>query len=252
MILRQPSGLLRSGLWLGFFGVILLAWLAMFAMARMSGLDLLGRSIAPNGMPMESYGALAAMWGLMMAAMMGPTLVPTLRAYDDLILSAGATRGGWLGVLAGYFAVWLVFAMGIAGVQTALLRAGLIDGLGMATSATFTGALLLAVGLFQFTRTKEICHGVCHAPTIHFIGHWRPGARGGLRMGATLGAYCAACCWGMMALGFVGGTMSLLWMGAATLFMVLEKLPQIGHRVIRPLGAILILAGLVVLSGILF
>jgi len=47
-----------------------------------------------------------------------------------------------------------------------------------------------------------------------------------------------------MSLGFVGGVMSLLWMGLATVFMVLEKLPQIGHVVTKPMGIVLILAGL--------
>ena len=55
-----------------------------------------------------------------------------------------------------------------------------------------------------------------------------------------------------MVLGFVGGVMSLLWMGLATLFMVLEKLPQIGHRVTRPMGAVLITGGLAVLAAPLF
>ena len=74
----------------------------------------------------------------------------------------------------------------------------------------------------------------------YFLGRWRPGARGGLRMGLGLGAFCVGCCWGFMALGFVGGVMSLLWMGAATVFMVLEKLPQIGRRTRRPMGAALL------------
>jgi predicted metal-binding membrane protein len=47
-----------------------------------------------------------------------------------------------------------------------------------------------------------------------------------------------------MLLGFVGGTMNLLWMGAATLFMTLEKLPQIGRPLTRPAGYAL-LAGAV-------
>jgi predicted metal-binding membrane protein len=46
-----------------------------------------------------------------------------------------------------------------------------------------------------------------------------------------------------MALGFVGGVMSLLWMGLATLFMILEKLPSLGHIVTKPAGVVLILAG---------
>ena len=67
-------------------------------------------------------------------------------------------------------------------------------------------------------------------------------------MGLGLGAFCVGCCWGFMALGFVGGVMSLLWMGLATLFMVLEKLPQIGHAVTKPMGVALIFGGLAVLA----
>ena len=37
-------------------------------------------------------------------------------------------------------------------------------------------------------------------------------------------------------------------LGLATLFMVLEKLPQIGHRVTRPMGVALIVSGMVVLA----
>jgi predicted metal-binding membrane protein len=80
----------------------------------------------------------------------------------------------------------------------------------------------------------------------YFLGHWRPDFAGGLRMGLGLGAYCVGCCWGFMALGCVGGMMSLLWMGLATLFMVLEKLPQIGHHCRKPAGALLIAGGIAV------
>jgi predicted metal-binding membrane protein len=66
-------------------------------------------------------------------------------------------------------------------------------------------------------------------------------------MGLGLGAFCVGCCWGFMALGFVGGVMSLLWMGLATFFMVIEKLPQVGHYVTKPMGAILIVSGAAVL-----
>jgi len=161
--------------------------------------------------------------------------------------SADGTRAGWLGVLAGYFIVWVVFAATIASVQIGLLYGGVIDLLGIPKSPVFAAVLLILVGAFQFTRAKEFCHGVCHSPMIYFLGHWRTGATGGLRMGLGLGAFCVGCCWGFMALGFVGGVMSLAWMGLATLFMVLEKLPQIGHVITKPMGAILIASGLAVL-----
>jgi len=61
-----------------------------------------------------------------------------------------------------------------------------------------------------------------------------------------LGTFCVACCWGFVALGFSGGVMNLAWMGLATLFLVLEKLPQIGHKVTEPMGVLLILGACVV------
>lgn len=258
--------LIRSTLWLAFFGLILVSWWMLVGMSTSMGLDVLGRPDAmaeamrrmdprmDMKMPMAEFWPLAFMWAAMMAAMMLPTLVPTLRAYEDLMLSANGTRAGWLGVITGYLAVWVLAALVLAGLQLALLFGGVIDMLGIATSRWFAAGLLLAVGLFQFTRAKEICHGVCHSPAMYFLGHWRVGFGGGARMGAGLGAYCVGCCWGFMALGFAGGVMNLAWMGLATLFMVLEKLPQIGHYVTKPMGFALILgagvvAGWPIISG---
>ncbi|MFK7874653.1 MAG: DUF2182 domain-containing protein [Paracoccaceae bacterium] len=248
--------LTRSVLWLGFFGLILLSWVWMYTMSTGMGLDLLGR---PNAMaqrmaamdprmdmymPMAEFGPLFGMWAGMMAAMMLPTMVPTLRAYEDLMVSATGTRAGWTGVLLGYFIVWVIFALVITGLQLWLLFSGFIDMLGILKSPYWGAALLIVVGLFQFTRVKEICHGVCHSPMTYFLRSWRTGFSGGLRMGLGLGAYCVGCCWGFMSLGFVGGMMSLAWMGLATVFMIFEKLPQVGHRLTRPAGVLLILAGL--------
>jgi predicted metal-binding membrane protein len=238
----------RNLLWITFFSVILLAWWYMFAMARMSGLDWIGRPVGMSMMMGSGFTTLFPMWAVMMAAMMLPTMVPSLRSYEDLMASANGTRGGWIGVLLGYFLVWVGFAALIALVQLGLLASGLIDSLGIATSTLFAGILLIVVGAFQFSRTKEVCHGVCHSPAMYFVGHWRTGTVGGMRMGLGLGAYCVGCCWGFMALGFVGGVMSLLWMGLATVFMVIEKLPQIGHYVTKPMGFALILAGIAVIA----
>ena len=255
---------LRSTLWLGFFVVILAAWWWMYDMSTAMHLDLLGRPgemgarmaamdpRMPMYMPMANFGPLFAMWAGMMAAMMLPTLVPTLRAYEDLMTSANATRDGWLGVLLGYFLVWVAFAALITLVQLALLFGGVVDMLGIAHSSWFAGGLLIVVGAFQFSRAKEICHGVCHSPMTYFMGHWRDGFAGGLRMGLGLGAFCVGCCWGFMALGFVGGVMNLAWMGLATLFMVIEKLPQLGHYVTKPMGFALVFCGFAVLGWPLF
>ena len=39
-----------------------------------------------------------------------------------------------------------------------------------------------------------------------------------------------------MLLGFVGGVMNLAFMGLATVIMVVEKLPDLGRFITRPLG----------------
>ena len=246
---------IRSLLWIAFFAAILLAWMMMFMMATDMDVDLLGRPgemgavmatmdpTMPMDMPMARFGPLFAMWAIMMAAMMLPTMVPTLRSYEDLMVSANGSRAGWIGVLLGYFIVWVAFAALITSVQLGLLFGGVVDMLGIAKSVWVSAGLLIVVGAYQFTRLKEICHGVCHSPMMYFVGHWKTGFGGGLHMGLGLGGFCVVCCWGFMALGFVGGVMSLLWMGLATLFMILEKLPSLGHIVTKPAGVVLILAG---------
>jgi len=197
---------------------------------------------------MTNFLSLAGMWAVMMAAMMLPTMVPTMRSYEDLIASADGTRIGWIGVLSGYSLIWVIFSLAITSVQMGLISLSIVDMMGKAKSLWVSAALLILAGAFQFTRVKEVCHGVCHSPMSYFIGHWKTGLNGGVRMGINLGSYCVGCCWLFMVLGFAGGVMNFLWMGLATLMMILEKLPQLGHFIIKPLGVILILSGFSVVA----
>lgn len=267
--------IIRNTFWLTFFIAILLSWWWLYLMSQSMNMDFFGRMSMDSsmsqmetmssmsseqntegmasmgqmsdGMKMDNsmmrFFPLLGMWLVMMAAMMFPTMVPTLKSYEDLMLSADGTRIGWLGLLVGYSLVWVIFSIVITSVQLGLLSLNFIDMMGKAKSIWVSSALLIIAGLFQFTRAKEICHGVCHSPMSYFLGYWRTGLNGGLRMGLGLGAYCVGCCWLFMVLGFAGGVMNFLWMGLATLFMVLEKLPAIGHYVIKPMGVILIVSG---------
>ena len=195
-----------------------------------------------------SFLPLAGMWAVMMAAMMLPTMVPTMRSYEDLMVSADGTRIGWIGVLLGYSLIWIIFSLIITIVQMVLLSLNIVDMMGKAKSLWVSATLLMLAGVFQFTRAKEVCHGVCHSPMSYFLGHWKTGLNGGVRMGISLGAYCVGCCWLFMVLGFAGGVMNFLWMGLATLMMVLEKLPQLGHFIVKPLGVLMILSGLSIVA----
>ena len=238
---RPPEGLL----WLGFFTAILAAWLALFVMTLTDPLA---------GLPSEIWAALCgdattagfpklfAMWALMAAAMMLPTFVPALRTFLHLGY-AGATRPVEAVVLVGGYAlVWLGFAAVGAAAQLGLAGLGLVGPTGQSLSLWLAAGLLLLAGLYQFSLLKAACLAKCRMPLTFFMERWAPGPARAFRMGAELGTLCLGCCWALMALAFVGGTMNLLWMGAATLFMVLEKLPDIGRPLTRPMGAVLILS----------
>lgn len=145
-------------------------------------------------------------------------------------------------LVGGYAVVWLGFAAAAAAAQHALAGLGLLAPDGKSLSLWLTAALLLAAGLYQFSVLKSACLAKCRMPITYFLERWAPGPGRAFRMGGELGLACLGCCWALMALAFVGGTMNLLWMGAATLFMALEKLPDIGRPLTRPMGAALILA----------
>lgn len=255
--MRLAQGLNPTGaLWLGFFALILAAWSGLFAMVITSPL-----AGAPAGLwqalclgaASAGVGSLFAMWLLMSAAMMLPTFVPALRTFVTL-RATGATRPvDAVALVAGYAAVWVGGALIGAAAQQGLSQAGLLAPDGASLSRGLSAALLLVAGLYQFTHLKAACLAKCRMPLTFFMERWSPGLARALRMGAELGVLCFGCCWALMALAFVGGTMNLLWMGAATLFMVMEKLPDLGRPLTRPAGYLLLAAsGFTALSALFF
>ncbi|WP_420002682.1 DUF2182 domain-containing protein [Arenibacterium sp. LLYu02] len=246
---RLTEGIRRmSGLhWLMLFGGILLCWAALFAMSVPQDLRAAGAVYGAEfwltlcTMTPDAAGAarMVLMWVLMSAAMMAPTALPAFATYDDLSRSAEGTRFGDL--VAGYLLVWIGFSLMAAGLQLVLLRADLISVFGDSRSGLLSALLLLIAGGYQFTPLKTQCLSKCRRPLVFFMQHWDEGA---FRNGLRLGAVCLGCCWALMLLAFVGGVMNLAFMGLATVFMVLEKLPEIGRWLTRPMGVVLCASGL--------
>ena len=246
----QHAHLRRSLSWGGFYGFVLVAWAGIFLMSASLPGGLLANVSQPGFWASLCTAAseadpiaLFAMWALMSAAMMAPTLVPALATWDDMTATGAASNGGFFALIAGYMAVWLGFSAAGAMAQGWLSSLGLISTNGASLSWWLTAALLLAAGAYQFSRLKEACLSKCRRPLMFFMQYWKPGAVAAAGMGVRLGVVCMACCWALMALGFIGGTMNLVWMGLATAFMVLEKLPDIGRWLTRPAGALLIAGG---------
>ncbi|MCK8484912.1 DUF2182 domain-containing protein [Aliiroseovarius sp. S2029] len=238
--------------WLALFGLILVGWGLLYAMAlppdalelsRIYGADF-WRSLCIVAPDQAGFAGLFAMWAVMSAAMMAPTALPSFATYDDLIASGAGTRQGFVQLVTGYLAVWLGFAAIAAVGQLLLFRAGLLSPLGQSISPWLTGALLIGAGAYQFTALKDTCLSKCRQPMTFFMQYWRATRWNAAALGVRLGALCLGCCWALMLLGFVGGVMNLAFMGLATLIMIFEKLPDLGRHLTRPLGWALIAGGI--------
>lgn len=233
--------------WLALFGAILMAWAVLFAMsipaelrdgARIFGSDFITSlcTITPDA---AGFFRIILMWALMSAAMMAPTALPAFATYDDL--SHTAPEASFARLIGGYLLVWLGFSVLAAGMQMALFRMDLLSAYGDSRSRFLTAGLLIAAGGYQFSTMKEACLSKCRMPMTFFMQHWDEGP---LRNGLRLGAVCLGCCWALMLLAFVGGVMNVAFMGLATVIMIFEKLPDLGRYITRPLGGVLIAAGI--------
>ena len=150
----------RTVLWLAFFAAIIVSWWMMYAMVTQMGLNWYGARVGMMdmaGMPsMSNLAMLVPMWAIMMIAMMGPTFVNTMITYEALMRSANGTWGGLIGLVVGYFIVWISFGVLIALMQEGLMRIGWLDMFGQSTQLSVTAALLVLVGWFQFTWIKQV------------------------------------------------------------------------------------------------
>ncbi len=242
----------REARWLGFFSVIVVGWLLLMLTSAGEVAPVVGSAwprvladICTIAAHDTGFLKLYLMWVLMAAAMMAPSFFPALKTYDDLTYAGAGSLSGFAALLAGYLSVWLLYALLAAYLQLRLSGYLRSSDTGGAVSAGMQGCLLLGAGLYQFSNIKEACLSQCRAPLTFYMQHWRTGVTGAFHMGVHLGVVCAGCCWALMALGLLGGAMSLVWMGIATVLMTLEKLPQVGRYLTRALGYTLIFAATV-------
>jgi predicted metal-binding membrane protein len=258
--------ILRDAGWLMVFATIASGWLALLWLSLPEGgpappvstalgwfdrsLDgAIWRSLCAARADTSGAAVVVAMWLLMTLAMMLPTVIPMLAAHREIVL-AGRRQANWTPTALftlGYAIVWLVFAS-VAAVMQLALSGTLIEAEGIVRSGWLAAMLLGIAGLYQFSALKAQCLSQCRSPMLYLLGRWRAGFIGALQMGLHHGATCLGCCWALMLLAFVGGTMNLAWMGLAMLLMIVEKLPDVGRRLTMPLGIALMAAALLAVA----
>jgi predicted metal-binding membrane protein len=203
--------------------------------------------------PAIAFVAMAiAMWSVMMVAMMLPGAAPMIVTFSTVVRRRAPSRTGLAPTglfVAGYLAVWTGFSVVAAVAQWALHANALLDGAIGRTGPLLGAGLLMVAGVFQWTALKEACLTKCRTPLSFVLTEWRDGWRGAFVMGLRHGAFCVGCCWALMLLMFVGGVMSLVWMGGLAVYMLAEKVVPGGARLSRAGGLVLIAAGVAIAVG---
>ena len=190
-----------------------------------------------------------AMWTVMMAAMMLPSLVPMLWRYQRSVGRAGKLPAplGTLLVAGGYLLVWTLLGMAIYPVGAATMAVTThYDALGRVIPIA-TGLLVLAAGVLQLTRWRArhlaCCRHGCHDVTMSRRSS-PAGALSAWLRGLRLGLHCSQCCAGLTAVLLVTGIMDLPIMLAVTAAITLERLAPGGERIARITGIVVIAVGL--------
>jgi predicted metal-binding membrane protein len=203
----------RLGLVALLFAVAALGW--WWTGDRMRGMD--------NGpwTGLGSFGWFLGVWVVMMAAMMFPSVAPTIALYSRMT----SQRSPLSPVLfaAGYLLTWAVAGIVAFGIGVALNSiSGDLFTWDRAGRWTAGGTLVVAAA-YELTPLKDVCLGKCRSPLGTLLGSWRDGFSGALRMGAKNGAWCVGCCWALMASLFALGVMSVMWMAVVAGLIAFEK-----------------------------
>ena len=189
------------------------------------------------------FGAFVAVWTLMMAAMMLPSVAPvasvSTRRLNDHV-------GSRLAALScGYLLVWAAVALPAYGLAC-LADEVVADHPGAA--AMLASAIFAACGIYQLGSVKVRCLAHCPAPAPPRLEvGWRPRSARDLRVGARHGVCCVGCCWGLMTLMLVFGLMNVWAMVAVTAVVMVEKTSTRGQTFRRILGAVALALAVLVL-----
>ena len=182
-------------------------------------------------------------WAAMMIGMMLPGATPMFAAYVGVNERNGSQWQPLAAFVLAYVSLWIgVSALG-ACIQQALAGAGLLSHMGVSTRPVLSGSLLVLAGMYQFSPLKQACLRRCRTPLGFLLTEWQPGTSGALKLGWRHGVECLLCCWALMALMFVLGTMNLLWMAALTVLMLVEKSAPAGQIIGRWCGALFVAWG---------
>src|SRR6187551_1162733 len=229
----------RLGLVVALFAVAALGW--WWTVREMQGMD--GGAWTDLG----TFAWFVGVWVVMMAAMMFPSVAPTVALYSRMT----KTRAPVAPCLftAGYLVAWTSIGVLAFAIASAL---GHVSGDLLAWDRAgrwVAGAILIVAAVYELTPLKNVCLGKCRSPLGFLLGAWRTGHAGALQMGARHGAWCIGCCWALMASLFALGVMSVVWMAVVAGLIAFEKLVRSRRTATYATAGILFVLGALMLAA---
>jgi predicted metal-binding membrane protein len=227
----------RLGLVLSLFSLAGIGW--WWTAGQMRGMD------AGPWTDLGGFGWFVLVWLVMMAAMMFPSLAPTVALHARMTTGRAPLAPPMF--TAGYLLTWTA-AGAVAWVIAAAARSVPGDSLSWDQGGhALAAAALMFAGAYQLTPLKNVCLSKCRSPLGFLLSSWRDGPLGALRMGARLGGWCLGCCWALMLALFALGIMSIAWMALIAGLIAIEKI--LPWRLVANYGiaVVLTLLGLLVL-----
>ena len=228
----------------------ILSWIYLVVVARdMAAGDMSLMGMGKMGvMPMNhwtltTFALALIMWCIMMIGMMVPSAAPMILLFALITRkqSPEGNPGPSIAIfIASYIVIWSIFSLLATLAQWALTEVALLSPMMVSNSNKLTIGLLLACGTYQLSPLKQACLGKCRSPLSFLMNNWQQGNIGALKMGLSHGAYCVGCCWLLMALLFVGGVMSLVWIAMIAGLALVEKVFPHGE-LLGKLGGVMLL-----------
>jgi predicted metal-binding membrane protein len=228
----------RLGLIVLLFALAAAAWWS--TADRMAGMD------EGPGTELGALGWFLGVWVVMMAAMMFPSVAPTVSLYARM--TRRRSPAAPLLFAAGYLLTWTAAGLLAYGLLE-LGRSGLGDRLAWDNLGRWlAGGTLIVAAAYELTPLKDVCLAKCRSPLGFLLGSWRGGLSGALNMGARHGAWCVGCCWALMASLFALGVMSLVWMAFVAALIALEKTLPWGRPLTYATALVLLVLGVALIA----
>ena len=179
------------------------------AVRQMHGMDM---GVATR---LGSFPFFAALWVLMMAAMMLPGAAPAVvrRAHAGGVRAVPAFAGS-------YLAVWALVGAGVYAVYRP-------------HGPVAAGAVVIAAGVYEFTPLKR---------------HFRRRCRESVRSGFGFGLCCAGSSIGLMVMLVALGVMSVTWMSVIAVLVLAQKFLPAKAAIDVPLALAIVGLGILIVT----